>query len=46
MKKYIDPKLELITFSTEEVMFITVSGNVDMKVDDEEFDYDRSAFGM
>ena len=46
MKKYIDPKLELIPFSTEEVMFITVSGNADIRVDDEEFDYDRSAFGM
>lgn len=46
MKKYIDPKLELISFSTEEVMFITVSGNADICVDDGEFDLDGSAYGM
>lgn len=46
MKKYIDPKLELIPFSTEEVMFLITSGNADIKVDDEDFDYARKASDM
>lgn len=37
MKKYTDPKIELITFNTESVMFLISSGNVDIKVDDGEF---------